>query len=222
MTERYGYGYGDEPRDQRPSGRGAVTERQEREDRGDQEVREIDLTDTAQEQAAAEEEAEDEQARAQREAADAFEPAAASEADEEQQQQEEQEEDVRPGGGPSIFDVGQRDSADETERPTGYEPAAAAAEAAPAPPAATLLASLDAADVRSRFLDIQAGFVDEPRQAVEEAGRFVEELVQQVIGALQAQRGQLHGVLAEGSTEDLRLALRGYRQFVDRLLGLAL
>jgi hypothetical protein len=220
MTERYGYGYGDEPRDQRPSGRGAVTERQEREDRGDQEVREIDLTDTAQEQAAAEEEAEDEQARAQREAADAFEPAAASEADEEQQ--EEQEEDVRPGGGPSIFDVGQRDSADETERPTGYEPAAAAAEAAPAPPAATLLASLDAADIRSRFLDIQAGFVDEPRQAVEEAGRFVEELVQQVIGALQAQRGQLHGVLAEGSTEDLRLALRGYRQFVDRLLGLAL
>jgi hypothetical protein len=35
------------------------------------------------------------------------------------------------------------------------------------------------------------------------------------------QRGQLAGTTAEGSTEDLRLALRAYRQFVDRLLGLA-
>jgi hypothetical protein len=212
MTERYGYGYGDEPREQRPSGRGAVTERQEREEReDDQEVREIDLTDEAlQQEADAEEEAEDEQARAQREAAGSFEPAATG------------EEDVRPGGGPSIFDVDQGDQA-EAEGPTGVEPASAAeAAVAPAPPSATLLASLDAADVRSRFLDIQAGFVDEPRQAVEEAGRFVEELVQQVIQALQAQRGQLHGVAAEGSTEDLRLALRGYRQFVDRLLGLEL
>jgi len=81
------------------------------------------------------------------------------------------------------------------------------------------LASLDAAAIRSRFIDIQAGFVDEPRQAVEEAGRFVDDLVQQVAEALRQQRGQLAG--PEGSTEDLRLALRSYRQFVDRLLELA-
>jgi hypothetical protein len=91
----------------------------------------------------------------------------------------------------------------------------------PAAPAA-LLASLDAESIRSRFLDIQAGFVDEPRQAVEEAGRFIDELVQQVIDALQAQRGQLQAPMADdASTEDLRLSLRAYRQFVDRLLGLA-
>ena len=106
------------------------------------------------------------------------------------------------------------------------EPAAAtgtsAAEGAPAAGApASLLGSLDAADIRNRFLDIQAGFVDEPRQAVEEAGRFVDDLVRQVAEALQAQRGQVGGAAAEGSTEDLRLALRGYRQFVDRILGLA-
>ena len=77
------------------------------------------------------------------------------------------------------------------------------------------------AAIRNRFIDIQAGFVDEPRQAVEEAGRFVDDLVRQVAEALQAQRGQLGGAAAEGSTEDLRLALRGYRQFVDRILGLA-
>jgi hypothetical protein len=97
-----------------------------------------------------------------------------------------------------------------------------AAPAAPAQPAA-LLASLDAESIRNRFLDIQAGFVDEPRQAVEEAGRFIDELVQQVIDALQAQRGQLQAPVADdASTEDLRLSLRAYRQFVDRLLGLAL
>jgi hypothetical protein len=85
----------------------------------------------------------------------------------------------------------------------------------------SLLGSLDAGDIRSRFLDIQAGFVDEPRQAVEAAGRFVDDLVQQVTDALQGQRHQLTGTTAEGSTEELRLALRAYRQFVDRLLGLA-
>jgi hypothetical protein len=84
-----------------------------------------------------------------------------------------------------------------------------------------LVGSLDAGDIRNRFLDIQAGFIDEPRQAVEEAGRFVDDLLRQVADALQRQRGQLAGATDEASTEDLRLALRAYRQFVDRLLGLA-
>jgi hypothetical protein len=92
---------------------------------------------------------------------------------------------------------------------------APAAESVQEPP----LGSLDVDAIRNRFIDIQAGFVDEPRQAVEEAGRFVDGLVQQVADALREQRGQLAG--PEGSTEDLRLALRAYRQFVDRLLGLA-
>ena len=99
--------------------------------------------------------------------------------------------------------------------PTG----APAAEAPATPPA--LLGSLDTTDIRNRFLDIQAGFIDEPRQAVEEAGRFVDDLLRQVADALQGQRGQLAGASDEASTEDLRLALRAYRQFVDRLLGLA-
>ena len=113
------------------------------------------------------------------------------------------------------------------EAQAAEEPAAAAAAtpqpaapAAAAPPEA-LLGSLDAEGARNRFLDIQAGFVDEPRQAVEEAGRFVDELVQRVTDALQAQRSQLQQAGDDASTEDLRLTLRAYRQFVDRLLGLA-
>jgi hypothetical protein len=104
---------------------------------------------------------------------------------------------------------------------------AAAGEAPPATGApadagtpGSLLGSLDAAELRNRFLDIQAGFVDEPRQAVEEAGRFVDDLVGQVAEAIKAQRGQLAGPGGDASTEDLRLALRAYRQFVDRLLGM--
>jgi hypothetical protein len=217
MTERHGYGYGEQPGGERPSGRGAVAERRAGQD---EEVREVDLTDEAGE--AGEQEA----PPSDREASGAFEPAAAS---------------------TSIFDVGRDDpaaaeaSGSEAEGSEAAASEAATAEPEPEPagapeaaeaptaaagvttgPPAALVATLDTEGVRSRFLDIQAGFVDEPRQAVEEAGRFVEELVQQVIDALQAQRGQLKAPVEETSTEDLRLALRAYRQFVDRLLGLAL
>jgi hypothetical protein len=108
----------------------------------------------------------------------------------------------------------------EAAAPVAEPPAGGAGAATPAG-APSLLGSLDADAIRNRFLDIQAGFVDEPRQAVEEAGRFVDDLVRQVVDALQSQRGQVAGPAPEGSTEDLRLALRAYRQFVDRLLGLA-
>jgi hypothetical protein len=107
----------------------------------------------------------------------------------------------------------------EPGAPTGA-PAATDAPAATGT-SASLVGSLDADGIRNRFLDIQAGFVDEPRQAVEEAGRFVDDLLQQVADALREQRAQLAGATDEGSTEDLRLALRAYRQFVDRILGMA-
>ena len=110
----------------------------------------------------------------------------------------------------------------DTPAPEGLpEPGAATDAPAAAGTSASLVGSLDADGIRNRFLDIQAGFVDEPRQAVEEAGRFVDDLLQQVADALREQRAQLAGATDEGSTEDLRLALRAYRQFVDRILGLA-
>jgi hypothetical protein len=212
MTERYGYGHRDrdEPggSDTRPSGRGAVAERRAGQD---EEVREVDLTDEAADREAGEADAAaaapgaeaGEALPSDRQTSGSFEPHPAGAAP--------------AAAGTSIFDVGREEGA-EPARAEAEAPEAATPEPAPTPAAP----SLDADSVRSRFLDIQAGFVDEPRQAVEEAGRLVEELAQQVIDALQAQRGQLQVPAAEASTEDLRLAMRSYRQFVDRLLGLGL
>ena len=235
MTERYGYGhrYRDEPGGgERPSGRGAVAERRAGQD---EDVREIDLTDEVadREEAAVQEADADE-----RGAVDDAAAAPGAEAGEELPSDRETSGSFEPhptaaapaAAGTSIFDVGRDDAAAgapgppeaATPEPATPDAEPATAEAASAEPAAPAAAALDAERIRNRFLDIQAGFVDEPRQAVEEAGRFVEELAQQVIDALQAQRGQLQVPVAEASTEDLRLALRSYRQFVDRLLGLAL
>jgi hypothetical protein len=113
--------------------------------------------------------------------------------------------------------------AQATPTPSPEAAAGAPAGATPALRPGALLA-VDAEAVRRQFIDIQAGFVDEPRQAVEQAGNLVEELHRKVMESLQAERGQLSDALdaEEASTEDLRQALRAYRAYVDRLLGLSL
>jgi hypothetical protein len=127
--------------------------------------------------------------------------------------------DVRPGvGEPPEPPVA-------TQRPEPVAPATSDGRPGTVPTTpdrASLLASIDRDSIRSRFLDIQAGFVDEPRQAVQQAEGFVDELVQRLVEALETERAKLKGAIDDGSTEDLRLALRGYRAFVDRLLGLSL
>ncbi|HEV8648242.1 MAG TPA: hypothetical protein VG276_02310 [Actinomycetes bacterium] len=115
------------------------------------------------------------------------------------------------------------DVPDDASSPPATDLATAQA-AAPAAAVATLLASVDAESVRRQFLDIQAGFVDEPRQAVQQAGELVDDLVRQVTQSLTAERERLQADLSADttSTEDLRLALRAYRAYVDRLLGLTM
>ena len=247
MTERYGPGYGEEGA-QRPSGRGAVTERLARQEQ----VNEIDLTDetTKRESSGAFEPADttrpgasnifdvDERARQEDQHRTGYEPpvAEAVETREEQAEAHDEAAETREEGAEVRDEAAEareepaeaRDEAAEgTPAPVAEPPAES--PVAEAPTAATpddaapasLLGSLNAGEIRGRFLDIQAGFIDEPRQAVEEAGRFVDDLLRQVAETLQQERGQLTGATDEASTEDLRLALRAYRQFVDRLLGLA-
>lgn len=75
-------------------------------------------------------------------------------------------------------------------------------------------------DFRSRWEAIQYGFVDDPRRAVEDAGSLVGEVLENLAATFEEQRRQLQGqgIGREPDTEQLRSALRQYRDFFDRLL----
>jgi hypothetical protein len=80
----------------------------------------------------------------------------------------------------------------------------------------------DAERFRTRWTDVQTGFVDEPRHAVEQADGLVAETIKRLAEVFAEERSQLETQWSRGedvSTEDLRLALRRYRSFFDRLLS---
>jgi len=77
-------------------------------------------------------------------------------------------------------------------------------------------------ELRKRWTDIQAGFVDEPRRAVEQADGLVAEAIKRLAETFANERNQLEGQWDRGgdvSTEDLRQALQRYRSFFSRLLS---
>ncbi|NED56497.1 hypothetical protein G3I24_37155, partial [Micromonospora aurantiaca] len=87
--------------------------------------------------------------------------------------------------------------------------------------AATLFAPEAAQGFRDRWRDVQLRFVDDPRAAVGEAESLVEEAIEALSTALREQRTRLGAWQESGSTdtEQLRVAVRGYRDFLDRVLG---
>ena len=88
----------------------------------------------------------------------------------------------------------------------------------------TPLFAADAAEsFRSRWQDIQTSFIDEPTRAVEQADSLVAEIMQQLAKTFADERSHLEEQGEHGkdiSTEDLRMALRHYRSFFDRLLSI--
>jgi hypothetical protein len=88
--------------------------------------------------------------------------------------------------------------------------------------AAPLFSPDEAKDFRARWDAIQASFVDEPRQVVEQADSLVAVTMKRLAEMFAAERTRLEGQWDRGdnvSTEDLRLALRRYRSFFGRLLS---
>ena len=78
-------------------------------------------------------------------------------------------------------------------------------------------------ELRARWTTIQSGFVDEPRQAVQDADELVSSAIKQIAEGFRDQREQLEKQWTTGSdvsTEDLRVSLQHYRAFFDRLLSL--
>ena len=89
-------------------------------------------------------------------------------------------------------------------------------------PVTQLFAAEDAAAYRTRWSGIQTGFVDEPRRAVEEADSLVAEVMKRLAEGFATERHDLETQWERAdrvSTEDLRLAMRRYRSFFERLLS---
>ena|SRR5258708_34985459 len=75
---------------------------------------------------------------------------------------------------------------------------------------------------RDRWHQIQASFVDEPRDAVKKADELVASVIKRLTEVFAAEREKLEsewGREQDVSTENLRQALRRYRSFFDRLLS---
>ncbi|WP_241463315.1 hypothetical protein [Nocardiopsis alba] len=81
---------------------------------------------------------------------------------------------------------------------------------------------MDAAEVRRRWREIQGGFVDGPGESVLEADALAAEITEALVTALERRRAALRAAWdgdEKADTETLRLALREYRAFIQRLNG---
>lgn len=106
-------------------------------------------------------------------------------------------------------------SNDERERLAGAEPPD---DEHPEP----LLDDEETESFQARWREIQVRFVDVPRDSVKEADGLVAELMQRLAGSFSEERNRLEGEWERGSevsTEELRVALKHYRSFFNRLLS---
>ena len=88
--------------------------------------------------------------------------------------------------------------------------------------ATPLFVSNEAQTFRTRWEKIQIEFVDEPRKSVEQADELVAATIKRLAEVFADERNKLEREWGKGdnvSTEDLRVALRRYRSFFDRLLS---
>ena len=78
-------------------------------------------------------------------------------------------------------------------------------------------------EFRARWDAVQIGFVDDPMRAVREADELVARVMKNLAETFAAERAKLEGQVNQSdqaSTENLRVALRNYRSFFQRLLSL--
>jgi hypothetical protein len=80
-----------------------------------------------------------------------------------------------------------------------------------------------ATDFRARWDMVQRSFVDDPRQAVRTGNELVAEVIKSLADSFAGQRSDSDDGLDKTgalTTENLRLALRRYRSFFERLLSI--
>lgn len=94
---------------------------------------------------------------------------------------------------------------------------------APEDNAGPLLAPDVVQDLRNHWDPIQAAFVDDPRTAVKQADELVAAAMKRLAENFAEQRSAMEHQWGRGddvSTEELRIALRKYRAFFQRLLSI--
>ncbi|TLQ46608.1 hypothetical protein [Streptomyces marianii] len=125
--------------------------------------------------------------------------------------------------------VAERETTAEPEpgadREPGAEPeseAPAATEGRPGPDRGTpLIAVEDAESYRDRWQQIQANFIDDPRDSVRAADSLVADVIQTLAATFADHKQDLESRWSRGEeteTEDLRVALQHYRIFFNQLL----
>lgn len=80
------------------------------------------------------------------------------------------------------------------------------------------------AQLREQWREVQTQFVDDPKDAVTRADALVADALQQLTDRCSRRREELESRWARGEaadTEEMRQALRGYRELFDQLLGTA-
>ncbi|MET8995485.1 hypothetical protein [Amycolatopsis sp. NPDC004169] len=73
---------------------------------------------------------------------------------------------------------------------------------------------------RDRWQNVQTGFVDDPKQAVQQADELVAAVISALATTFAEHKSELEAQWRQGepATEELRIALRRYRSFFDQLL----
>jgi hypothetical protein len=87
-------------------------------------------------------------------------------------------------------------------------------------PLAPLFLPQIAESFRARWDDVQIGFVDNPTEAVKKADELVAQVMKSLAETFADEREHIEGQVDQSDTEHLRVALRRYRSFFQRLLSL--
>lgn len=80
-----------------------------------------------------------------------------------------------------------------------------------------------AGEYRHQWAAVQSSFVDDPRRAVRQGDELVAQMMKDLAESFATERGRLEAQLGQTgatTTETLRVSLRRYRSFFERLLSL--
>jgi hypothetical protein len=124
--------------------------------------------------------------------------------------------------GETVADAGPMDETVAQEAPMGEMVTNEAPVIMKAGPSVALLTREESENLRTRWIEIQGKFVDEPRSAVQQADALVSEVIGKITQIFASEHNSLEGQWKKDidvSTEDLRKALQQYRSFFNRLVG---